>query len=57
MRKICERCQTPCDLCTANDLWNIEYWICPKCDSTYVLEEHRAPKSVDCKTGHTPEDL
>ena len=33
------RCGEECILCPADWPWNPEYWICPKCDSTYVIED------------------
>ncbi len=35
----CERCDAECEFCIANWPWNIDFWICPICDSTYVFEE------------------
>lgn len=37
---ICERCQTVLEMCYAGDNhWTDDYWICPKCDSTYCIEK------------------
>ncbi len=37
---ICRICITECELSPANEPYSPEHWICPKCDSTYVLEDH-----------------
>lgn len=39
----CERCGEACILCLEDWPWNEEYWICPKCDSTYVKESDEEP--------------
>lgn len=36
----CERCNQPCELCLADWPWNDDYWICPKCDSTYDMSDN-----------------
>lgn len=33
------QCGETLELCPADWPWNVEYWICPKCDSTYIKEE------------------
>jgi hypothetical protein len=33
----CERCNETLELCLADYPFNEDYWICPKCESTYPL--------------------
>jgi hypothetical protein len=33
------QCGEKCELCPADWPWNPDYWICPKCDSTYIIEK------------------
>ncbi len=38
---ICEKCGCNCEISLANINyypWNEDHWICPECDSTYMLE-------------------
>lgn len=39
MEHKCEKCNSVLELCPADWPWNEDYWICPKCDSTYVFEK------------------
>jgi hypothetical protein len=42
----CERCGHELMLCPADYPWNEEFWICSKCESTYVKEIIDSPKST-----------
>lgn len=39
-RELC-KCGHALELCPSDWPWNEEFWICPKCDSTYVKEEKK----------------
>lgn len=36
MTEKCERCNEVLELCPSDFPWNPEFWICPKCESTYI---------------------
>lgn len=42
-RQFCERinCWHPLELCPADYPFNPDFWICPKCESTYVYEKDK----------------
>ncbi len=42
---LCERCSTQCELCPSDWPYSEVHWICPKCDSTYCIEDYSIPKS------------
>jgi hypothetical protein len=33
----CDKCNSELELCPADWPWNPDYWICVKCDSTFIL--------------------
>jgi hypothetical protein len=35
----CQKCNAELELCPADWPWHEDYWICPKCDSTYCYKE------------------
>jgi len=37
----CPECKLYLILCPADLPWHEEYWICPKCDATFVYEEKK----------------
>ncbi len=39
MTNPCEKCKTELELIPANEPWHADYWICPKCESTYVVDK------------------
>ena len=36
----CDLCKSNLQLCPADFPYNPDFWICPKCDSTYVKDEY-----------------
>ncbi len=38
MKHICEKCQTELEICKGVFPFSEDYLICPKCDSTYVID-------------------
>jgi transposase-like protein len=42
----CEKCASSLEICTSNEPYHQEHWICPKCDSTYNIDT----KSKDDKS-------
>ena len=47
----CERCEKALELVPPNEPWHEAYWICPDCDSTYVVT------SPGAKPWYRPHDL